>query len=80
MPLVIANRYDEPSEIARVSGQCTLNVTRDNTSACNETSFGIMLGTCMSSAGYMYVQCSRGSDFLLFLILILSQVSSFSQF
>jgi len=27
MLLVIANRYDEPSGVARISGHCTLNVT-----------------------------------------------------
>lgn len=49
MLLPIANRYDEPSGTARVSGQCTLNVARDNTSACNETAFSTMPGTRMSS-------------------------------
>jgi len=62
--LAIANRYDEPSGMARVSGQCTLNVARDNTSACNETSFSTMLSAYP-------VLCNRGNNFLS-LILILS--------
>lgn len=74
MLLVMANKYDEPSGTARVSGQCTLNVARNNTSACNETYFSTMPSTRISNT------MQQRKHLLLFLILISSQILSFSRY